>query len=420
MTFAHIPAPHRRSGRVSRPWRPARALPEAADRRASRPPWVAAKLIPAIVGPGLVAFLFHRRRCLGIRLLAIIGAPRWPPPLVFSACFRASFWACSTLVLVIFGTPLIGWLCNHRRAHLFRGSVYVAQTSKPLGTHRQLRRFPPSAEIPDASFEGGDRHRGSHLCGCRCFPLFAWRSEIPEDTTAAEARFAAELVAKGAQLAALGNCIACHTVPGRPAFAGGLALPTPFGTIYSTNITPDRETGIGGWSEAAFERAMREGVDREGSHLYPAFPYEHFTRVSADDNRALYAFLMTRVAVKAEAPENDLPFPLKFRPLLAGWKLLSSTAASGSRIPARAMPGTAAAILPRASATVARAIRPAIHSAPKTATGTSAAARRKAGRPMRSTRSLRRRSPGTSKASPSTFATAGTNSTAFRADPWPR
>lgn len=104
------------------------------------------------------------------------------------------------------------------------------------------------------------------------FLLFAWRSEIPEDTTAAEARFAAELVAKGAQLAALGNCIACHTVPGRPAFAGGLALPTPFGTIYSTNITPDRETGIGGWSEAAFERAMREGVDREGSHLYPAFP----------------------------------------------------------------------------------------------------------------------------------------------------
>lgn len=154
------------------------------------------------------------------------------------------------------------------------------------------------------------------------FLLFAWRSELPEDTAAAEARFAPELVAKGAQLAALGNCIACHTVPGRPAFAGGLALPTPFGTIYSTNITPDRETGIGGWSEAAFERAMREGVDREGSHLYPAFPYEHFTRVSADDNRALYAFLMTRVAVKAEAPENDLPLPLQFRPLLAGWKLL--------------------------------------------------------------------------------------------------
>ncbi|WP_085026647.1 c-type cytochrome [Ensifer aridi] len=154
------------------------------------------------------------------------------------------------------------------------------------------------------------------------FLLFAWRSEIPEEATAGEASFAPELVARGAQLAAVGNCIACHTVPGKPAFSGGLAVPTPFGTIYSTNITPDRDTGIGGWNEAAFERAMREGVDRAGNHLYPAFPYDHFTRVTAQDNRALYAFLMTRAAVKAEAPENELPFPLEFRPLLAGWKLL--------------------------------------------------------------------------------------------------
>ncbi|MDK1385762.1 cytochrome c [Sinorhizobium sp. 8-89] len=154
------------------------------------------------------------------------------------------------------------------------------------------------------------------------FFLLAWRSEIPEDAAAAQASFAPDLVAKGAQLAALGNCIACHTVPGKPAFSGGLAVPTPFGTIYSTNITPDRETGIGGWNEAAFQRAMNEGVDRNGSHLYPAFPYDHFTRVSEEDNRALYAFLMTRAAVKAEAPENDLQFPLTFRPLLAGWKLL--------------------------------------------------------------------------------------------------
>ncbi len=252
------------------------------------------------------------------------------------------------------------------------------------------------------------------------FLLFAWRSEIPEDTAAAEARFAPELVAKGAQLAALGNCIACHTVPGRPAFAGGLALPTPFGTIYSTNITPDRETGIGGWSAAAFERAMREGVDREGSHLYPAFPYEHFTRVSADDNRALYAFLMTRVAVEAEAPENDLPFPLKFRPLLAGWKLLFLDSGEREPDPGQSDAWNRGRYLAEGLATVARAIRPAIHSAPRNATGISAAAKRKAGRPMRSTRSLRRRSPGTSEASPSFFAMAGTNSTAFRADPWPR
>jgi mono/diheme cytochrome c family protein len=153
------------------------------------------------------------------------------------------------------------------------------------------------------------------------FVAYGWRPEIaPEDPTA-HAEFDQELVARGARLAAVGNCIACHTVPGSKAFAGGLALPTPFGTIYSTNITPDPETGIGRWSEAAFQRAMREGVDREGNHLYPAFPYEHFTRVTEEDNRALYAYLMMRQPVSATAPENELPFPVNVRLILAGWKL---------------------------------------------------------------------------------------------------
>jgi len=111
-------------------------------------------------------------------------------------------------------------------------------------------------------------------------------------------------------------------VPGGKSFAGGLGIPTPFGTVYSTNITPDPDTGIGQWSEAAFLRAMREGVDREGNHLYPAFPYDHFTRVTDEDNSALYAFLMTRQPVSATAPPNDLTFPLNIRLLVAGWKLL--------------------------------------------------------------------------------------------------
>jgi mono/diheme cytochrome c family protein len=151
---------------------------------------------------------------------------------------------------------------------------------------------------------------------------FAWRSEIPAEEVAEATQFDPALIEKGAQLAAVGNCIACHTVPGSKAFAGGLAVPTPFGTIYSTNITPDPETGIGRWSEAAFQRAMREGVDREGNHLYPAFPYDHFTRVTDEDNRALYAYLMTREPVSAVAPPNELPFPLDIRLLLAGWKFL--------------------------------------------------------------------------------------------------
>jgi mono/diheme cytochrome c family protein len=134
--------------------------------------------------------------------------------------------------------------------------------------------------------------------------------------------FDSSLIQQGANLAALGDCSTCHTAPSGEAFAGGFPLPTPFGTIYSTNITPDPETGIGRWSEAAFQRAMRRGVDRDGRHLYPAFPYDHFTLVSDEDNKALYAFLMTRQPVRAPARANKLPFPLNIRPVLAGWKLL--------------------------------------------------------------------------------------------------
>ncbi|MFC7399023.1 c-type cytochrome [Chelatococcus sp. GCM10030263] len=149
-----------------------------------------------------------------------------------------------------------------------------------------------------------------------------WRPAIDPIERPAPESFDKGLVARGAELAAIGNCSVCHTAPRGQPFAGGLPLPTPFGTIYSTNITPDPDTGIGRWSEAAFTRAMREGLDREGRHLYPAFPYDHFTHVTDEDNRALYAFFMTREPVKAEAPQNGLPFPLNIRAMVAGWKLL--------------------------------------------------------------------------------------------------
>ncbi|MFA1625449.1 cytochrome c [Rhizobium mongolense] len=154
------------------------------------------------------------------------------------------------------------------------------------------------------------------------FFFLAWRPEIKPQNPSETMRFDNALIAKGASLAAVGNCIACHTFPGKEAFSGGLKLATPFGIIYSTNITPDDETGIGRWSEAAFQRAMREGVDRKGDHLYPAFPYDHFTRVTDEDNKALYAFLMTRTPVKATAPKNELPYLLHVRPILAAWKLV--------------------------------------------------------------------------------------------------
>jgi len=152
------------------------------------------------------------------------------------------------------------------------------------------------------------------------FIALAWRSAI--DPVRPPGSFDRQVVERGAELEAIGDCNTCHTAPGGRAYAGGRGIRTPFGTVYSTNITPDSATGIGSWSEQAFVRAMREGVDREGRHLYPVFPYDHFNLAHDADLHALYAFLMTRDPVSARAPANDLMFPLGFRPLLAGWKLL--------------------------------------------------------------------------------------------------
>jgi mono/diheme cytochrome c family protein len=149
-----------------------------------------------------------------------------------------------------------------------------------------------------------------------------WRSEIAEIDPPAPKSFSPDMVKRGRELAAIGNCSDCHTARGDKNFAGGVPVPTPFGTIFSSNITPDAETGIGRWSEEAFRRAMRSGVDREGEHLYPTFPYDHFTHVTDEDDRALYAYLMTRPPVHAPERENQLSFPLNQRMVISGWKLL--------------------------------------------------------------------------------------------------
>ena len=146
----------------------------------------------------------------------------------------------------------------------------------------------------------------------------AWRPAIAAIDPPAPQSFDPTLVRRGRELAAIGNCSDCHTSRGGRDFAGGLPVQTPFGTIFSTNITPDAETGIGRWPEAAFRRAMRSGVDRAGRHLYPTFPYDHFTNVSDEDDQALYAYLMTRQPVRAAARANQLPFPLDQRFVIAG------------------------------------------------------------------------------------------------------
>jgi mono/diheme cytochrome c family protein len=154
------------------------------------------------------------------------------------------------------------------------------------------------------------------------FIVYAWRSVIPPIDPPAADSFTAQTIERGAQLAALGDCLTCHTAPGGEAFAGGRAVQTPFGAIYSTNISPDVTTGIGHWSQEAFQRALRDGVSRDGSHLYPAFPYDHFALLVDTDSAALYAFMMTRQPVQAKEFENQLPFPLNMRLVIAGWKLL--------------------------------------------------------------------------------------------------
>jgi mono/diheme cytochrome c family protein len=143
----------------------------------------------------------------------------------------------------------------------------------------------------------------------------AWHPEIDKISPPVASSFDRMLVARGEDLARLGNCAGCHTAePSRP-LAGGRALPTPFGKVVATNITPHPEDGIGAWSPEAFERAMRRGIARNGEHLYPAFPYEHFTHATDSELGALYAWLMTRKPIAGRAPETKLPGLFGVRPL---------------------------------------------------------------------------------------------------------
>lgn len=151
--------------------------------------------------------------------------------------------------------------------------------------------------------------------------LLGWRSTIAPVSLSAPV-YSQATVERGRTLAALGDCAVCHTAPGDTPNAGGRAMETPFGTIYTTNLTPDADTGLGRWSFSAFQRAMREGVSRDGHHLYPAFPYTAFAKTSDDDLQALYAYFMSLPAVRAETPEAELRFPFGLRPLMAGWNAL--------------------------------------------------------------------------------------------------
>nr|WP_205191526.1 cytochrome c [Burkholderia sp. LMG 13014] len=158
----------------------------------------------------------------------------------------------------------------------------------------------------------------------------------------------ASVVRRGEYLARAGDCIACHTSKGGKPFAGGLPFETPIGTIYSTNITPDKDTGIGDYSYEDFDRAVRYGIARKGYTLYPVMPYPSYARVSPDDIKALYAYFMHGVApVHRPTPESGVPWPLSMRWPLALWRRAFEPAVAAPTVAGDAAGSNNATVLAR-------------------------------------------------------------------------
>lgn len=178
------------------------------------------------------------------------------------------------------------------------------------------------------------------LVGLVALVLLVWYgTRVPAsalDAVGTVAAGDAALLQRGEYLARSSDCVACHSLPDGPPFAGGLAMATPLGTIYATNITPDRAAGIGHYSLADFDRAVRHGVAPEGRRLYPAMPYPSYAKLTDEDVRALYAFFMHRVspAEKSNKP-SEIPWPLNMRWPISLWNSLFTEAAPFIEQPAR-------------------------------------------------------------------------------------
>lgn len=162
----------------------------------------------------------------------------------------------------------------------------------------------------------------------RTQPREEWRSTPPGRTTSAP-RLIGEydettpyLVKRGRYLARAADCVTCHTRPGGEPYAGGRSFQTKFGTIYSSNITPDVATGIGNYTSGDLWRVMHHGIKRDGEPLYPAMPYPSFTKIPRRDVNAIYAYLMSLEPVESDIPRNELMWPLGWRQLMRGWNLL--------------------------------------------------------------------------------------------------
>ena len=130
------------------------------------------------------------------------------------------------------------------------------------------------------------------------------------------------LIARGAYLARAGNCATCHTARGGQPYAGGLGIPTPFGTVFTSNLTPDENTGLGSWSPAHFWRALHNGRSKSGRLLYPAFPYTNYTQVTREDSDAIFAYLRSLPAVVQANRPHALRFPYQSQAALAVWRAM--------------------------------------------------------------------------------------------------
>jgi nicotinate dehydrogenase subunit B len=209
----------------------------------------------------------------------------------------------------------------------FTPEVVRAALQMPAGSSAGAAAAPaaaPAASMPSDARPPGQRRpwarAAAALAGAAGLSaaVLGWRGAIAP-VQAQAAVYNGATLERGRQLAALGNCAECHTAAGGAPLAGGRAVPTPFGVVWTRNLTPDPVTGIGRWSFTAFQRAMREGVSQDGRHLFPAFPYTAFTRMDDDDLQALYAHLMSQPAVPAVVPPTKLDVPFGFRPLMALW-----------------------------------------------------------------------------------------------------
>ncbi|MGE0497876.1 MAG: cytochrome c [Ramlibacter sp.] len=153
--------------------------------------------------------------------------------------------------------------------------------------------------------------------------MAAMATSATSSATTASLAPAAQQVARGAYLARAGNCMACHTVAGAAPYSGGRAIDTPFGRLHTSNLTPDKATGIGQWTASDFWQAMHEGRGRDGRLLYPAFPYPSYTRVTRADSDALYAYLMSLPAVTRPNTPHALRWPYSTQAALWAWRTLS-------------------------------------------------------------------------------------------------